>query len=617
MIQEVYSNFIYYRTYSRWIEELGRRENWEETVDRYKKFLLPRVPTSLIEDFEEAINYIKAKYIMPSMRLLWTAGEACEKDNVCAYNCSYTPIDKIDRFHEILYLLMNGVGVGYSVERQYINNLPTIALTTESADAQTYVVEDSKEGWALALKSLLHDWYLGIPSTWDVSKIRPKGARIKTFGGRASGSGVLVDLFNFTFQIINKAKGRKLNSQEISDIVCKIADIVICGGVRRSACICFTNLSDQRMRHYKDGQFWEHSPHRGLANISVAYTEKPDMRAFMEEWLSLVSSGTGERGIVNTNMFPNENMRLNPCGERVLKPQQLCNLSEVVVFPDLETKEYFKRVRLATLIGTIQATLTDFNTSVLSPEWINNTKEDAMLGVSLTGTSNVVWEASLLSDLRHHATCSNEYYAKELGINKAYGITCNKPSGTVSQLVGCSSGIHPDYSEYYIRRVRVAKIDPISNLLIAQNVPYKPEVGTTIENTDTLVFEFPIKGSAVRVADKCTALEQLEYYRLFKDNWCDERGNPSCTIYVKEDEWLNVGAWCYTNWNIIGGLSFLPYDGGVYQLAPYEAITKEQYTKLIESFPKVDFSVLPHYEKVDSTQGAKEYACIAGSCELK
>lgn len=532
-------------------------------------------------------------------------------------NCAYTPIDKINRFHEILYLLMNGVGVGYSVERQYIAKLPTIACQVSENEAEVYTVQDSKEGWALAFKHLVKDWYLGIPSTWDVSKVRPKGALIKTFGGRASGSGVLVDLFTFTKQLIFNALGRKLNSKEISDIVCKIADIVICGGVRRSACICFSNLSDPRMASYKEGQFWLDNPQRALANISVAYTEKPDMAAFIEEWKTLIQSGTGERGIINVECLPDEHMRMNPCAERALRPQQLCNLSEVVVSAEITQDELLKRVRLATLLGTIQATLTQFNTRVLSKEWVNNTIEDAMLGVSLTGTSNKLWTPEELQELRNHAIVSNEYYAKVLNINKAYGITCNKPSGTVSQVVGCSSGIHPDYSEYYIRRVRVAKVDPICQLLINQKVPHNPEVGTSYETTDTMVFEFPIKGSAFRTKENCTAIEQLEYYKLFKTNWCDERGNPSCTVYVKESEWLQVGAWVYENWSLVGGLSFLPADGGVYQLAPYTAITKEEYEKLCNDFPTVDFSVLKIYEKVDTTVGAKEYACTAGQCELK
>lgn len=616
-IKNIYSNFIYLRTYSRWIDKKNRRETWDETINRYRDYSLKRVPESLKEEYLEAIEAIRDKQIMPSMRFLWVAGKACDVDNISLYNCAYTPIDKLSRFHEILYILMNGVGVGYSVERQEINKLPTVASSTCEEDKRTIIVEDSKEGWALALKELINDWYIGIPSDWDVSKVRPEGAPLKTFGGRASGARPLVDLFNFAKRTIFNAQGRKLNSQEISDIVCKIAQVVIVGGVRRSACICFTNLSDPRMRRYKEGEYWTHSNQRAYANISVAYTEKPDMASFMEEWMSLMMSGTGERGIVNVGAFPNESMRLNPCGERVLLPQQLCNLSEVVVHQDITFNELKRRVKLATLLGTLQATYTKFNRKILSKEWIDNTVKDAMLGVSLTGTSNRQWSPEELQELRDYAKQCNIFYASEFVINPAYGITNNKPSGSVSQLVGCSSGIHPDYSKHYIRRVRVAKTDPICTLLREQGVPNDPEVGSSVETADTFVFSFPTKGSALRCKDTEDAISQLEYYKLFKANWCDERGNPSCTIYVKPDEWLKVGAWVYENWQYIGGLSFLPADGGVYQLAPYEEITEEQYMQLCDSFPEVDFTKLPEYEKYDTTIGAKEYACTAGQCELR
>ena len=615
-IKNQYSNFIIQRTYARFNEKKNRRETWEEAVDRYATFLAKRTPDNLLPDLSVAIQMIKDKKIMPSMRLLWTAGMAAEKENVCAFNCAYTGIDSLKRFSEIMYLLMNGVGVGYSVERQVINKLPEVSSGTYTEDAQEIIVKDSKEGWAIAFNKLIKDWYKGIPSTWDISKIRPKGAIIKTFGGRASGPGVLVDLFNFTKRIIFSAQGRKLNSKELSDIVCKIADIVICGGVRRSACICFTNLSDQRMRHYKTGQFWLENPQRALANISVAYTEKPDVVSFMEEGRALIQSNAGERGIINVECIPEPDMRLNPCAERMLKPQQLCNLSEVVVDADISYEELRTRIIYATLLGTLQATLTKFNTTILSQEWVNNTKEDAMLGVSLTGTSNKIFTAEELQALRTVAIEYNKVFAEKIGINKAYGITCVKPSGTVSQLVGCASGIHPDYSPYYIRRVRVARVDPICQMLVDQGVPYQPEVGTSLDTADTFVFEFPMKGSSYRTKQTETVLSQLEYYKLFKEHWCDERGNPSCTVYVKANEWLQVFNWVYDNWNYIGGVSFLPDDGGVYQLAPYEEITKEKYEELCSSFPSIDFTQLSKYEVEDRTQGATEYACSAGSCEL-
>ena len=349
----------------------------------------------------------------------------------------------------------------------------------------------------------------------------------------------------------------------------------------------------------------------------MAYTEKPEIICLMDEWKQLILSGSGERGLINIEAFPDSNMRLNPCGERILKSRQLCNLTEVIVEPGIHSNELSRRIKLATLLGTIQASLTTFNTKILSKDWIKNTEEDAMLGVSLTGTSNIEWTSSLLTTLRDLAKTYNEEYAKVLGINPAYGITCNKPSGTVSQVVGCASGIHPDYSPFYIRRVRVSKNDPISSLLVDSGVPYQPEVGTTLDTTDTYVFEFPAKGNATRVRASVSALEQLEYYKMFKQFWCDERGNPSCTIYVKETEWLSVLNWIYTNWNFIGGLSFLPYDNGVYQLAPYEEIDEHTFNDLCESFPKIDFTKLPEYECEDRTTGSQEYACSAGQCELK
>ena len=370
------------------------------------------------------------------------------------------------------------------------------------------------------------------------------------------------------------------------------------------------------MRYYKEGQFWLENPQRALANISVAYTEKPDIISFMAECRALIKSNSGERGIVNVLALPDEGMRMNPCAERVLKSNQLCNLSEVVIDKDITFKEIKRRVKLATLLGTIQATLTKFNTKVLSKKWVKNTEEDAMLGVSLTGTSNIEWTPEMLTELKGLAVKYNEKYAKILGINKAYGITCNKPSGSVSQVVGCSSGIHPDYAKYYIRRVRVATIDPICKLLIDCGIPHNPEVGSTMETATTIVFDFPMKGSAIRTKSTETALSQLEYYKLFKKYWCDERGNPSCTVYVKETEWLEVFNWVYNNWDYIGGLSFLPADGGIYQLAPYEEITEEQYNEMSKEFPDIDFSKLSLYEKEDQTEGAKEYACSAGGCEL-
>ena len=979
-IKELYSTFIIQRTYTRFDDNLGRRETWEEAVNRYANFLSEKVPSPLQGTFKEAIQAIKDKQIMPSMRLLWTAGRAAQQDPVCAYNCGFIAVTDIKVFSEMMYLLMNGVGVGFSVERQFICKLPEVSSEQYPDQAQCYTVEDSKEGWALTYKSLIRDWYHGIPSTWNVSKVRPKGTPIKGFGGRASGPEVLVDLFNFTKNIIYYASGRKLNSKELADIICKIADIVIAGGVRRSATICLSNLSDQRMKHFKEGQFWQENPQRQLANISVAYTEKPDVIAFMEEMRALIVSNTGERGLINVEAFPDEGMRTNPCGERVLRSRQLCNLTEVVVDYGITYEELARRITLATFLGTLQATLTEFNTKVLSKDWVKNTKEDAMLGVSLTGVSNITWNPHDLEKLQDLAKAKNKEYAQIFKINPAYGITCNKPSGcqtpetllitnkgiltleeigdihgdtwqehdlviaqekdsakstkfynngktlvkrlymasgvnleatlnhqyrvldkgqyvwkavkdivegdiipyrvggygestqqhfyqslitteapyhnckpiiqplklnediayllglytgdgsnhgkgiriagnykdqaplikamdiakkhfgiegtiytrnkgenadlylnstwllsflqanglskdktefidipklirmspksvieafiegyadadgcvtaqgeivictisekmaktlpivwraigqdctvklmpptqtswgskmryritaikgrqgdyckdtqrvkhfkeldtlnlttlnpdtvigveyyestthdievpenntyvansyishnTVSQVVGVPSGIHPDYAPFYIRRVRVSRADPICTLLVDSGVPYHPEVGTNLEDATTYVFEWPTKSNSLRVRNNCSALEQLRYYKLFKKYWCDERGNPSCTIYVKDNEWIEVINWLFNNWEYIGGLSFLPYSTGVYRLTPYEEITEEQFHKLCDKFPNIDYSKLAEYEREDRTEGSKEYACSAGGCEL-
>ena len=743
-VRDIYSNMIALRTYCRFDETLGRRETWTEAVNRYAEFLKPRVPNTLMDLYNEAIEAVHNKEVMPSMRLLWTAGKAAELDNICQYNCSYTPINTIDVFAEIMYLLMNGVGVGVSVERQYIVELPVVSNMFTATD-KVVVVEDSKEGWSLAYKELIQDWYNGIETKWDTSKVRPKGTPIKTFGGKASGGEVLVDLFTFTFNKIKGAKGRKLESIELADIACKTAEIVICGGTRRSAIIIFSNLSDLRMREYKKGQFWLTHAHRSLANISTAYTEEPNTLVFLEEMKSLIESQAGERGIVNVQNFVDKDIRYNPCqpkdalvyeqtkglitfgelnvndyiwskegwtrvlnkwstgikevyeyktnssrflgtknhkvlqngekievqyathidcssspentvidtteeiletnfiskqevfditvdneshtywtegcnvsncGERGLRPNQLCNLTEVVVSKGITKAQLHKRVQLATLLGTIQASLTDFNKNVLRPRWKEITEEEALLGVSLTGIANKKWNPTELIELRTQTKYDNKYFAKELGINEAKGITCCKPSGTVSQLVGCSSGIHSDYAKYYIRRIRVAKIDPICKLLVDQGVPFSPEVGQNLDNATSYVFEFPIEGKALVVRENETALAQLERWKLFKLYWCDDRGNPSCTVYVKEEEWIPVINWVKTNWDIVGGLSFLPYDNGVYQLAPYEEITKEVFDNKVKTFPEVDFTKLSNYEQTDNTTGAKEYSCLAGNCEL-
>lgn len=629
-----YQEFIHLRTYSRWLENQGRRETWGETVNRYAEFFSKRVPPSYDNYFrDEFIHAMEAVYnldVMPSMRAMWTAGEALEKENVTGYNCSYTVIDSPKSFAEILYILMCGTGVGFSVERQYVNQLPEVpGVMVEGS--HTIRVADSRQGWAEAFLALLTHLYQGYIPKYDLSQIRPKGARLKTFGGRSSGPEPLKQLFDFTINTFKNAAGRKLNSLECYDIVTMTANCVVAGGVRRSATISLSNLSDDRMRHAKDGQFWEHSPHRALSNNSVAYTEKPSATAFMEEWLNLARSGTGERGIVNREGLKAQVRRLfrrktdyefgtNPCGEIILRPKQFCNLTEVVVRQYDSLAELLDKVKYATILGVLQSTLTDFN--FLSDEWKKNTEEERLLGVSLTGLRDhhILGYASVaasdwLKALKIKAKQTADEWAEALGIPIPAAITCVKPSGTVSQLVDAASGIHPRHSQYYIRRVRVASHDPLAKLLMDEEVPCNPEVGQTWENATNIVFDFPLAApEGVVLRGEETAIEQLEYWKMIKLYWCEH--NPSNTIYVRDDEWLEVGAWVYKNWDIACGLSFLPYDGGIYQLAPYEPIAEEKYEELVAAMPDVDFSKLSEYEREDHTEGSREFACVGDKCEI-
>jgi ribonucleoside-triphosphate reductase len=632
-----YQEFIYKRTYSRWLDDKQRRENWDETVDRYRDYFEPRVAifSPKVHEYLKAIEAVRNLQVMPSMRSLWTAGPALDADNIAGYNCAYTVIDKPIRFAEILYILMNGAGAGFSTERQYINQLPEVPEMFDSLGIIQFT--DSKLGWAEGYKVFIEMLYQGQNYTCDYSLLRPKGSRLKTFGGRSSGPEPLRELVEFTRKIFKQAQGRKLNSLECYDIVCKIANCVVVGGVRRSATINLSNLSDMRMRHAKEGQFWLENPQRFLSNNSVAYTEKPDMRAFMEEWLSLIESRSGERGIINrpglTSQMPSRratmpDLGVNPCGEIILRPFQFCNLTEVVVRPSDTLEDLCTKVKYATILGCLQSTLTDFK--FLSPEWKKNCEEERLLGVRLTGLmehsilnsiskSKIRWGNDHAEDwliaMRITAEVTAKEWSEALGINMPTAITCVKPSGTVSQLVDSSSGLHPVFSPYYIRRVRVTSTDPLAKLLLAKGVNANPEVGTTWGNCNTVVFDFPQKapeGSVFR--NDRTALEQLEYWRMLKQYWCEH--NPSCTIYVKDPEWLQVGSWVYDNWDLIGGLSFLPYDGGSYELAPYEEITKEKYEELVKEFPELDFNELTKYELEDESEGAREYACSGGACEL-
>ena len=630
MFNTVYQEFIYKRTYARWLEKEGRREDWNETVNRYMDFFIQKVPDEYKLHFTAACKSIQDLKVMPSMRALWTAGKAAERDNMCIYNCAYRELNSARAFAEMLYVLMNGTGVGFSVERQVINRLPVVPDTLSASDYEI-IVPDSKEGWARAYLSLLHGLYDGIIRPLNVSRVRPKGAKLKTFGGRASGPGPLLELAEFTTRMFQQARGRKLNSLEVHDIACKIANIVVAGGVRRSACISLSNLSDDRMANAKAGMFWDTNPQRMLSNNSVAYTEKPDAERFMEEWLALMKSKSGERGIFNRESAkiiagksgrrdPDYEFGCNPCSEILLRSAEVCNLTEVVVRPEDTLDDLIIKMYHATILGIVQSTFTDFK--FVSKEWQQNCEEERLLGVSLTGLRDhpvlgtVSDEArSWLRAMKYEAVLTAEAWADVLGINMPAAITCVKPSGTVSQLVDSASGLHPRYSRWYIRRVRVDAVDPLAQFLIQKGVPVHPEVGEEMHSANTLVFEFPIEAPSTAVfRDQETALEQLEYWKMLQEEYCEHK--PSCTIYVKDDEWLAVGAWVQQNWDYISGISFLPYDGGVYKLAPYQECTEAEYHELKAKMPELDFKELAEFEAEDSTKGSKEYACTGGSCEL-
>ena len=548
-------------------------------------------------------------------------------------NCAYIAMNKQEKFGEMLYVLMHGTGVGYSVERQYIGDLPVVSEFVSDESFSHHIVDDSKLGWKLAYDYCIRMLYDGFTPKFDYSQVRPKGARLKTFGGRASGPDPLKQLIDYTIRVFKNAQGRKLNSLEVHDICCMVANCVVVGGVRRSACISFSNLSDQRMKHAKDGQFWVENPQRSMANNSIAYTEKPDCGMFMEEWLNLMRSGSGERGIINVSALMKkgkrygrdnlEHLRVNPCAEAVLQDRGLCNLTEVVIRPKDTVEDIKAKIEAAVTIGCVQATLTNFPN--VSNEWANNAVKERLLGVSLTGTcdSPLLRKVDdktrrLLSDLREFAVSVSRSVATKLGISYPLQVTLTKPSGTVSQLVNSASGIHPRYADYFIRRVRVNSKDPIAKLLVHKGVPYNPEVGQSIEDNNTLVFDFPLKsprGSINR--HMWTAIEQLEYWKMFNECWSD--GNPSVTIYVGDDEWVEVGSWVYSNWDSVCGLSFLPKDNGVYQLAPYEEIDANTYYDLLKPWKNIelDFDAeLSLYELTDTTEGAKTFACTGGSCEI-
>lgn len=619
-----YQQVIHSSRYARYIPEKNRRETWDETVDRLITYLGNKTP-DVKTDLEELRQAVLNLEVMPSMRLLMTAGEACERDNIAAYNCSYLAVNNKRAFSEALYILMNGTGVGFSCERQETNRLPQVPDTIEQCD-DVIVVEDSKLGWAKAFKKLISSLYEGDIPTIDYAKVRPAGARLKTFGGRASGPEPLKELFTFVINTFKHAQGRKLNSIEVHDIMCMIGKIVVVGGVRRSALISLSNLTDRRMREAKMGAWYEkeNHPYRSLANNSVAYTETPDSETFMEEWLSLVKSKSGERGIFNRIASQNQAAKwgrrdpsfsygTNPCSEIILRDKQFCNLTEVVVRAG-DTEESLKRkVRLATLLGTVQSTLTNFQ--FLSAEWQKNTEEERLLGVSLTGimdaeiTSNP--DPKLLERLRDYARETNEKYARILDIPSSASITCVKPSGTVSQLVDSASGIHARHNDYYIRTIRMDKKDPITNFLIESGIQVEDEAHHPKE---TAVFSFPMKApkNAITRNDK-TALEQLELWLTYQRHWCEHK--PSVTITVRDAEWVEVGAWVYKHFDEISGVSFLPHSDHTYAQAPYQDCTKEQYEELHKITPSA-LDWVSFIEKDDNTTGTQELACASGFCEV-
>jgi ribonucleoside-diphosphate reductase alpha chain len=630
-----YQEFIHLSRYSRWLPDQGRRETWEETIARYFNFFTEhldetcnyKLPAKLRDELEEAVLTQK---VMPSMRCLMTAGEALKRENIAGYNCSYVAVDRPQAFDEILYVLMNGTGVGFSVERQFISQMPTVAEQFHDTDT-TIMVADSKLGWAKALKELVGLLYTGQVPKWDLSKVRPAGAPLKTFGGRASGPEPLNQLFLFCVSTFKHAAGRKLNSVECHDIVCKIAEIVVVGGVRRSALISLSNLSDDRMRHAKAGQWWNDHGQRALANNSACYTEKPDIGIFMDEWKALYDSKSGERGIFNrasANMMATASGRrevgdhefgTNPCSEIILRSREFCNLSEVVVRPGDSWEDLTEKVRLATILGTFQSSLVNFK--YIGSLWRKNCEEERLLGVSMTGImDNPLTNgkrgkdlAEQLEKLKQVAVDTNAEMAKKLGINQSVAITCVKPSGTVSQLVDAASGIHARHNPYYIRTVRGDKKDPLTAMMVDAGFPVEDD---QMNPSHTSVFSFPVKvdkGAIFRT--DMTAIEQLEMWLVYQKHWCEHK--PSITVSVKEHEWLEVGAWVYKHFDYMSGVSFLPFSDHTYAQAPYQDTDEAGYKELLAKMPKdVDWSKLAEYEASDMTVGAQELACAAGFCEI-
>jgi len=619
-----YQSFIHKSRYAKYFDDYGR-ESWDDTVTRYSTNVIgDKVDAETKHDLEQAILGLE---IMPSMRAMMTAGPALERDNTAGYNCSYLPVDDPKSFDEAMYILLCGTGVGFSVERQYISKLPEVPVLYDSDT--TVVVKDSKEGWAKAFRQVLALLWAGEIPQWDVSKVRPAGARLKTFGGRASGPAPLVELFNFAVTTFKGAQGRKLSSIECHDLMCFIGQIVVVGGVRRSAMISLSNLSDDRMRHAKSGQWWETAAHRALANNSVCYTEKPDIETFMREWTALVESKSGERGVFNREASIKQAIKFgrrsakydfgtNPCSEIILRPYQFCNLTECVVRATDSIEDLERKVKLATILGTIQSSFTKF--PYLRKVWQKNTEEERLLGVSLTGimdnplmTSANAGLEKTLEHLRNVAVTTNTEWAERLGIPASAAITCVKPSGTVSQLVDSSSGIHARHSPYYIRTVRGDNKDPLTQFMIDQGIPNEPCV---FKGDTTTVFSFPQKSPAGAVTrNDMTAIEQLETWLTYQRHWCEHK--PSVTISVRDHEWLDVGAFVYKHFDEMSGVSFLPHSDHTYQQAPYQDCTATDYHELLELMPKhIDWTKLSDYEEEDNTVAMQTMACSGDACEI-
>lgn len=626
--------FVYLRSYSRWVEGEQRRETWVETVDRYMDFMRENLGEKLAKkEYAELREAILKQEVMPSMRAMQFSGDAARKCNTCVYNCTFTAPVKLEDFAEIMYLSMQGCGVGFAAESENIQQLPQI-MRQSGQKLPTHVIEDSKEGWCDSLTLGLKAWYAGKDVEFDFSQIRPAGARLKTMGGKASGPEPLRSLLGFARERILERQGRRLRNIDAHDIICKIGECVVAGGVRRTAMISLSDLDDTELRDAKKGQFYMTDPHRSVANNSAVYQSKPSSTELMDEWVALMKSGTGERGIFNRGevlkTMPERRVKFlekkygkgnvgqlgtNPCGEILLQSKQFCNLSEVIARAHDTEATLLHKAKLATILGTYQSSLTNFK--YISKEWTQNCQEERLLGVSITGQWDcpAVRDPKVMQKMRDLTVKTNAAYAKRFGINASTSITAVKPSGTVSQTFDCSSGMHPRHAKYYIRRIRISATDSLFKLMKDQGVPHYPEVGQTAGEANTYVLEFPVKAPSGSVfKDDVSALDQLEYWKMVKLNYTEH--NPSTTISVGEDEWISVVDWIYRNWEIVGGLSFLPRSNHVYRLAPYEAIDKKTYDRLLESFPKVDFSKLVIYERTDETDQKKELACVGGTCEI-